>query len=315
MRLANVRGFFGRLIIAIATGYIWFFYSERVFWSFWREGEDTFGSFFATWAVYTVAAYICLILMQEYKARSIWAIFLIGAFFGWLVEGVFAMTLFGAEGIPFPFTISWTGLAWHAIISVVLGWYVLQQALLRSFTRTAWVSALLGIFWGGWSIFWSVEAEVPSVDIYALHAFLITALLVCMQRMYGWLGMQQFSATRLEKIILALLTLAWFGFVTVPTFGALAAVLPVLFGVLYLALRKNKKTETRQSFLATLDAPVPYMRSFAVLLMPLFATLIYAGAHSMQLAVPTNFFVLGVTLPAGFILLGVSLWKVFRAKK
>ena len=39
MRLINVHGFFGRLIIAIATGYIWFFYSERVFWSFWREGR------------------------------------------------------------------------------------------------------------------------------------------------------------------------------------------------------------------------------------------------------------------------------------
>jgi hypothetical protein len=316
MRLTNVRGFFGRLIIAIATGYIWFFYSERVFWSFWRRGEDTFGSFFATWAVYAIAAYICLILIQQYKARSVWAMFLVGAFFGWLVEGVFAMTLFGAEGIPFPFTISWTGLAWHAIISVVLGWYVLQQALTHSFKRTAWVSGMLGIFWGTWSIFWSLErAEVVPVDAYVLHAFAVTVILICMQCMYGWLGMQQFSATRLEKITVGLLAVLWFGFVTVPTFGALAAVLPVLFGVLYLALRKNKKTETRQSFLATLDAPITYMRSFAVLLMPLCATLIYALAQGMQLAPPTNFLVLGVTLPAGFILLGVSLWKVFRAKK
>lgn len=308
--------FLAVLLLQLQPAIFGFFYSERVFWSFWREGEDTFGSFFATWAVYTVAAYICLILMQEYKARSIWAIFLIGAFFGWLVEGVFAMTLFGAEGIPFPFTISWTGLAWHAIISVVLGWYVLQQALTHSFKRTAWVSGMLGIFWGAWSIFWSLErAEVVPVDAYILHAFAIIVILICAQRMYGWLGMQQFSATRLEKITVGLLAVFWFGFVTVPTFGALAAVLPVLFGVLYLALRKNKKTETRQSFLATLDAPIPYMRSFAVLLMPLFAALIYAGAHSMQLAVPTNFVVLGVTLPAGFILLGVSLWKVFRAKK
>lgn len=84
--------------------------------------------------------------------------FLVGAFFGWLVEGVFAMTLFGAEGILFPFTISWTGLAWHAIISVVLGWYVLQQALTHSFKRTAWVSGMLGIF-GVHGLFFGVSKE------------------------------------------------------------------------------------------------------------------------------------------------------------
>lgn len=316
MRLTNVRGFFGRLIIAIATGYIWFFYSERVFWSFWREGEDTIFFFFLTWMIYTIAAYICLILIQEFRVRSVWAMFLVGAFFGWLIEGVFAMTLFGAEGLVFPLTISWTGLAWHAIISVILGWYVLQKALIHSFKRTFWVSALLGIFWGAWSIFWSLDnVELVPIEAYALHAFAITLILLCVQRAYYVLNATGFKATRLEKITLAVLAVGWFGFVTAPTIGLLAIVLPLLFGILYVALRKNKKTETKPSFLSLLDTRVPWARSGVVLLMPLCATMIYAAAQSMHLALPTNFVVLGITLPAGFILFGISLWKVFRAKK
>jgi len=314
MKLLQAHGFLSRLLLALATGYIWFFYSERVFWSFWRVGEDAPFFFLLGWLLYSVAVYICLILIQEFRVRSVWAMFLVGAFFGWLIEGVFVMTLFGAEGIPFPLTISWTGLAWHALISVVLGWYVLQQALLHSFTRTAWVSALLGLFWGVWSIFWSLDnVEMVSVEAYALHAFLITGIFICMQRAYARLG-AQFSATRLEKIFLGVFVLAWFGFVTVPAFGFLTIVLPVLFGVLYLALRKNKKTETRQNFLSVLDTPVSYGRSFAVLFMPLIATGIYALAQGLGLVLPTNFVILGVTLPLGFVLLGVSLWKVFRAK-
>jgi len=317
MKSQGFSNFLSRLAVAVATGYIWFFYSERVFWSYWRVGEDTVPIFLLTWVVYSVAAYIGLILIQEYKARSVWALFLVGAVFGWLIEGVFAMTFFGTAEIPFPLTISWTALAWHALISVVFGWYVLQQALLHSLKRTAVVSLSLGTFWGLWSLFWFPDAPggpIPVQD-FLLYALAITTLLMLAQRVYPKLN-GQFRATRLEKLVLAVLVLGWYGVATVPTFGVLAlTVLPAVFGVAYVALYKNKKTETQTSILATFSAKVPWGRSFAVLLMPAAAVVVYGLAVSFNAFLLANFLVLAVTLPAGFVLFCMSVWKVWRVPK
>ena len=103
---------------------------------------------------------------------------------GWLVEGVFTMTFFGAHGIPFPYTVAWTGLSWHALIVAVSGWYALQTALLRSFRSTALISTALGLFWGSWSIFWDTEAPPGSAAAFVTHAFVTTFALIVALRAF-----------------------------------------------------------------------------------------------------------------------------------
>jgi hypothetical protein len=44
---------FRKTAIVLANGYILFFFSERVFWSFWRTG-DTLTEFLITWFAYYV---------------------------------------------------------------------------------------------------------------------------------------------------------------------------------------------------------------------------------------------------------------------
>ena len=116
-----------RLLLALSTGYILFFYSERIFWSLARPGDTPF-DYLLTPLLYAIFAYIFLIIVEMFCVRNIWAIFIAGAAFGWIGEGIVAMTLFGGE-ISLPFSISWTGLAWHALISVLIGWYYLRKIL------------------------------------------------------------------------------------------------------------------------------------------------------------------------------------------
>ena len=74
---------FKRFLLALSTGYILYFYSEWIFWSFARP-EDTLLDYILTPLVYSFFAYAFLIIIDEFRARNIWAIFIAGAAFGWI---------------------------------------------------------------------------------------------------------------------------------------------------------------------------------------------------------------------------------------
>ena len=122
--------------ILLASGYILFFFSERVFWSFWRPG-DTLPEFLITWFAYCLLAWIFLDLVRRFKVASFPPLFLCGAVFGWVDEGVVVDTLYGNSTNPLPLSISFTGLSWHALLSVGVGWYLIGKVLTdEKLTRT-----------------------------------------------------------------------------------------------------------------------------------------------------------------------------------
>ncbi|RLG48328.1 MAG: hypothetical protein DRN92_01275 [Thermoproteota archaeon] len=83
--------------------------------------------------------------ITEFKVGSFGTLFLIGALFGWLVEGLIEQTLY--ESLPL--SISWTGLACHSLISVSIGWYAIRKALKEGNRRRIMqISSLFGLFWG-----------------------------------------------------------------------------------------------------------------------------------------------------------------------
>ena len=120
--------------VILANGYILFFFSERVFWSFWRPG-DTLPEFLITWIAYCLLGWIFLDLVRRFKVASFPPLFLCGAVFGWVGEGVVVDTLYGNPTNPFPLSISFTGLAWHALLSVGVGWYLIGRALTEEKTN------------------------------------------------------------------------------------------------------------------------------------------------------------------------------------
>ena len=113
-----------RLLSVLACGYILMFYSEHLFWAHVRA-SDTLFDYLETWLLYSFLAFAFLNLIDHFRVQNIWALFLCGAVFGWLVEGVIVQTTY--ESLPL--SISFTGLAWHALISVWVGWYAVRKAI------------------------------------------------------------------------------------------------------------------------------------------------------------------------------------------
>lgn len=302
---------FQRIGIALATGYIWCFTGERVFWSFWRA-ENTLPDLLLTWLLYSLFAYICLICISEFRVRSFPAIFLVGALFGWLVEGLFALTMYGAGGIPLPFSISWTGLAWHATF-IGFAWYWMRTQLQSSTKKTILGAAVLGVLWGVWSLAWIFETPpvTSTAEGFLGYGLMFTAFYILALHAYAWFGKGPFRASRIEKTVLAVLCLAYFALVTVPTYQILALVgLPVLFLLIYIGLRKNRTIETSSDILVAFQTPVPWGRSLILFMAPIIAVTIF----STDLHFRSNILFLGVLTPLGFALFLWSFWRIFWAK-
>lgn len=133
-----------RLIVVLFLGYVLFFYSETMFWARWRPGDTLLG-LTMTWLIYSVLAFFVLLIVNRFGVGDPYSVFLVGAVFGWLVEGVVVQTAYEA----FPFQLVWTPLAWHALISVLAGVYLAGKALGEwEVKKAALFFTSLGIFWG-----------------------------------------------------------------------------------------------------------------------------------------------------------------------
>ena len=72
--------------LVLGTGYVLFFFSERMFWAMWRPG-DHIGIYVATWLLYAFLAYLLQATVRCFRVRDLWGLFLAGTVFGWLAEG------------------------------------------------------------------------------------------------------------------------------------------------------------------------------------------------------------------------------------
>ena len=120
------------------------------------------GGLLAVWLAYSLFAYPLLCVASLFKVRNPWAVFLAGAFYGWFEEGIMVQTMYGSDAGPFPASISFTGLAWHALIGVWIGWYLMRRVLAQNnYFKTLLLASAIGLFYGCWSIFWWNEPPPP----------------------------------------------------------------------------------------------------------------------------------------------------------
>ena len=102
-----------QILGVLATGYILFYYSELVFWAR-AKPTDSLPNWISTWLAYSLLAFVFLAIVARFRVHTIWALFLAGAVFGWMTEGIVVQTTY--EDLPL--SLSFTGLAWHALISI-----------------------------------------------------------------------------------------------------------------------------------------------------------------------------------------------------
>jgi len=269
-----------RASLLLGTGYILYFFSEAMFWSQLRPDEGLIDRPL-TCLFYAYLGYLTLVVLWHFRIRNASGLFLAGAAFGWIGEGVFAMTLFGDASMAFPFTISWTALAWHAPISVVLGWHALGVALRKPGVRAAARLSLgFGVFWGVWAYGWRFETPpvAASPADFLLQAMTATALLPL-----AYLGVaagrpDSFRPSRVGLILAGLVLFGFLGVVTVPHVPLALLVLPALAALLFLLLRRHRLADAGSGIgLLTCHTAPPRPGNLAMLaLMPLAATAVYA---------------------------------------
>ncbi len=297
-----------RLLNVLAAGYILMFYSEHVFWAQHRGSEGLAGYIF-TWLLYSFMAAIFLGVMKKFRVRSLWALFLAGALFGWLTEGVIVQTTY--ENLPL--SISWTALAWHAIISVFVGWYNVRRMLTTSFRATLMTAAGIGLFYGLWAISWWMEPgqTIKTPQDFAVFTGVTTLLVIVAYWTYDRNQIDIPTGHRSTTIVMGLLLL-YFIFVTIPAAPIALVVLPILLLIVYLPLRRNLKAEKRDSLLVSMSAIPPTKNYVALLVMPLVAVVIYTVAYAQGWQWQTNWVVYLITTPLGLLLLVMSVVKTWK---
>lgn len=128
-----------------------------------------------TWLAYTLVVWLALWHVRRYRVRGGASIFLVGAGVGWLVEGAIVPEIYSA----LPWSLAWTALAWHATLSVLVGWVWLPRALRSSrLGRGLAITTAVGLAWGAWAAAWfGYQGLAPHVAGFAGYALAMTVLL------------------------------------------------------------------------------------------------------------------------------------------
>ena len=307
--------FLKRATLSLRTGWIFVFYGEVMFWATpERDGMD-FGGLLATWLAYSVMAHVFLCVSSSLHVRSPETVFLAGAFYGWFEEGIVVQTMYGSPDGPFPMSISFTGLAWHALISVYVGWFSVRRVLAEnSIRRTLTLGSSIGVFYGLWAIFWWNEPPAPMkelldsgrVDIllvrFSIYAISTTALLIFAHWIYNRVMPFAFRVSKAERWCLGVVTLLYYACITVPAAPAALWVLPPLLGTTVWALWRRGKHELRPDAISAFAEKVRLTNYLALFSIPTVAIAVYFLALASDARLATNQLVYLVTTPVGALL-------------
>lgn len=307
-----MNSFLRRMALALCGGYLIVYYGEPVFWATPDPEGMNLGGIVATWFLYSLMAYPFLCVVSQFRVRGPWAVFLAGAFYGWFEEGVIVQTTYGSVDTPFPMSISFTALAWHAPIGVWIGWYLVRLVLAQNQPRkTSALAAGIGLFYGLWAIFWWNEAppamqallDAGRKDLmlvhFALYPFGTTALLVLSHRLFTRLSAAGFRPSRTELWLVGAAGLLYFAFVTVPAAPKALWVLPPLLGLTFWGLQNNRRVERRPDAVMAFSEPVKLRNYLALFAIPLVACAVYFVALVSDLRWSTNLVFYHVATPLG----------------
>lgn len=301
---------FKPLILVLSTGYIFFYFSELLFWARPRP-DDSLPNWIATWLAYSLMAFVFLTLLSSFRVRELWGLFLAGAAFGWIAEGLVVQTAYEM----LPLSLSFTGLAWHALITVWIGWYAIRRSLTSpSPWSTLKLSSLIGLAYGLWAISWWLEPDggIATVLEFAEYSFGATLPLILAYWLSNWSATQVFVPRRWVMRLIAALFILYFAFVTIPAAPLSAILLPAILGLVYLGLRWQQTNTVTPPLLESLNCQNPTRKYLSLLAIPAVGTLIYALALTMNLQIQTNLVLYLITTPLGFIILGYSLYRSRR---
>ena len=296
-----------QLALVFGTGYIFVYFSEHLFWARVRP-DDSLGGWLATWIAYSLAAFVFLHLVERFRVREKWSLFLAAAVFGWLAEGVIVQTTYEM----LPLSISFTGLAWHALITVWIGWYAVRRALISPASLSTFGRfATIGLCYSLWAINWWLEPDGGVATLAEFSSFIltITALVALAYALVNWGSSEPFTPNVWVTRFVYAAFLAYFAFVAVPAALVALLVLPLLLALAVYGLRRHRPAEETASLIATLRGQIHPFNYLALFALPFTAIAFYALALALNLQWHTNWILYLITALLGFVLFGVGLFK------
>ncbi len=311
-------GFMRRIISALSTGYVLCYFSEYMFWSTLDRymGVQGVQDFIFVWLIYSAMAYMVLWISSHFRANDFYSWFLVGAIYGWLGEGAVVYTMY----LMFPLQISWTGLAWHSLISIVCGWFLFRKAVVAgNFKQAAKISIFLGLFFGFWAPTWWSEPpnRVIPIENYAIFVVLFTILVIFGYIIYEKCAPSKFEPSKIEKVFFVGIFCFFFLFGTIPAVGLYAITLPILLFVVLRTLKK--KAQNRSNSITVTNSLSKNINTnlkgyLLLLLLPLVAIGVYGLFFVSGLIFQTSIVVYLITLPLGFIFLILAIYRAYRPK-
>ena len=260
---------------------------------------------------YALFAWLFLIVLDHFEVRDIAGLILAGAIFGWATEALVVPVVY--EGPPISFFFPSVG--WHALVDVVVGWYLIRLAMRR---LPLWALGLLfvlaGMIWGLWASWtWSAEDEAPLV--FTTEQFrsivLISSASWALGTLLADIGQtRRFRASRVEVGLVGLTTLVLFVTMGLP-FWPWMLLLAALAALTLAALRRARGRHGVAQFQTFQTMPgVPAY--FLMALLPGTALLTYPVVLERQLVLPANDIVL-LLMIGGAAAYIWAIWHAFRA--
>ncbi len=301
------------ILWSLASGYLLTFYSEFLFYGQANDpGTPTpsAAELLTLWLIYTLMAYLLAALIRRYRVRGLAALLVVGALYGWMLEGMVVATVYA----ELPFSISFTALAWHMPIDVLLGLYWMPRWLrTASFRRVAAVSAGLGLLWGFWATWpWQAGVQPPAPEAFGAFSLLTVGLLILAYWLLGRLKPPRPSRWA-EGLAWGALLL-WYALGTLPAVPVSLLVLPVLLGSGWWALRRHRAAtpEGTPDALDDLRGKPRPRNLLALLIWPLVAALEYAAWTDVNWRVLANVVFYLILTPGGLL---AYLWALRELRR
>jgi hypothetical protein len=299
--------------LLLVLGYLLVFYSEFLFYG--QRSDPTLPisplvDLIPLLLAYSAMAYLLLSMIRFFRVQSLPGLLVAGAAYGWILEGMVVATMYEA----IPFTISFTALAWHGPIDILLGLYWIPRQLQNSPPgKIALVFSGMGILWGFWLVWpWSEVGFGIQREVFLRFSLLTTGLLITAYWLLGRLDLKNFHPGRLPLILLGCLLALFYTQNAILNYGLLALILPFLLLLCGWALQQNRSRSPGGDILQDIGQKPRPLNLILLWLLPLTAYLTYSIFLVNSWHPPSNL-ILGLSgsLTGTALFLG-AVWKLIK---
>lgn len=258
---------------------------------------------------YAIFAYFLLGGLYWFSVRTSTDLFLIGALVGWATEGIIIPVVYEAV----PISIIWPSVAWHSLVDVLLGWYLIRRVMRLNRPHYSIIMfTLLGAIWGAWvTWFWAdPEGLQPLVPAdFTFFAFLTATIWALGMLLVDYAGTTTFRIGRWE----GRLVFAFSGVMALLMAGTMFPFSLVIIPFIWLTVRALRRPRNVSSKpIAVYLTPKPAWWQYPLtLLMPLTASMIYPLFYNANQGLPSEDVIFTLVL-GGTIWLLIAWRRGFR---